>query len=202
MALHRLTQAEREEIVRQHRRTTIAFGVVVAALVVILILVIASNADSGYRYLGGGGGIGVLIGLLITIPRRRLYARLGITGLQATQVLTEERDRRTGRDQLPAAVRAVAEQSKMRTFQICGALLLVPLVVGIGYVAVQANKTYVEGQSSAPFAAAFFGGFVALIAAIMCFAAASGSRRAAERFKTLAAYEDTADGGSGNQAPR
>jgi hypothetical protein len=95
--VRRLRQNELDRLVRSHRNLKISALVTLLLVVPVIVGLIAVGVPVLV-----GPVVGVGIGMLLLVPQRRLLNELGLTNVEAKQILQEERDRRAG---VPKATR-------------------------------------------------------------------------------------------------
>jgi hypothetical protein len=86
-----LRQNELDRLVRSHRNLKIS---ALVTLLLVVPVIVGLIAVGGPVLLGPVVGVG--IGMLLLVPQRRLLTELGLTNVEAKQILQEERDRRAG----------------------------------------------------------------------------------------------------------
>lgn len=152
----RLTPAELDRLASSHRRLMIS----AAAALVVIVLVAAFVLIPADVPVPFGAGIGVLIGLLLLIPHRRVLNGLGLSRPEAAAILAAERERRSGVAALPPRDRAARELRRSRVYLAVGLVLTVAFGVAVAYFASKAGKTVEEDAPSDPwFAVSAFTAF-------------------------------------------
>src|SRR5690349_6952021 len=91
VAVRTLTPQEMDRLVRSNRNLKIS---TLVALAVILPLIVVSGLAGVSP--GVGGVVGVLIGLLLLLPQRRLLSELGLSAPEAKEILRRAREERSG----------------------------------------------------------------------------------------------------------
>ena len=141
----RLTPEQLDRLVRSHRRLMISAVVAVVVVVAAAILLIPIGVPVPL-----GAGIGVLIGLLLLVPHRRVLNELGLSRPDATAILAADRERRTGVAALPPQVRAAREILRSRVYLAVGLVLIVAFCAAGAYFVNNAGKTVDEDAPSDP----------------------------------------------------
>ncbi|MEV6522446.1 hypothetical protein AB0M43_10925 [Longispora sp. NPDC051575] len=179
-----LSQHDLHRLLRSHRRLKVSLLVTLAVIIAGLVLLIVSDASFPIPL---GGVIGVCIGLVLLIPQRRLLAELGLTNVEAKEIITAERERRTGLAAMPPADRARRESVRARIFTVAGTVLVVGFFVAAYYFFSKAGQTVEEDAPTDPwFATSVFGGFAALCVGPALLFQAAQHRSAAESWRARA----------------
>ncbi|GIJ43532.1 hypothetical protein Val02_04180 [Virgisporangium aliadipatigenens] len=176
-----LSQEELDRLVRSDRNLKISLVVTLALLVALLALLIANDVP-----LVLGGGLGMLIGLALLIPQRRLLSDLGLSKEEAREILRRRREERSGLAALPPEARAARATRRANIYLGLGIAFIVVLVLSAGYFFGEAGKTHPEGEPLNPwFGASFFIGFAALGLGPGFLYAAAARRREAESWREM-----------------
>ena len=172
--MEELTAEQLDRLIRSNRRLKISAAVAVGAIIVVVAILIANDLDFAIR---GGAGLGVLIGLLLLIPHRRVLRELDLTNSEANVILGIERDRRTGVAALPMLERARRESTKAKICLAIGLVLLVVAVVELPYFFSAMGEVQEEGTPLDPaFVASIFLGWGGLVIGLIILMVASGFR--------------------------
>jgi hypothetical protein len=174
-----LSQEELDRLVRSDRNLKISLAVTLAVLVALLVLLIVNDIP-----LVLGGGLGMLIGLVLLIPQRRLLGELGLSRDDARAILRQRREERSGVAALPPQTRAARATVRANVYLGLGIAFIVVLVLSAGYFFGEAGKTHPEGEPLNPwFGASFFIGFACLGLGPGFLYAAKQQRREAESWR-------------------
>ena len=76
VVMDELTAEQLDRLVRSNRRLMISLLVTVGVIIAVVAVLVANDMDFAIR---GGGSLGVLIGLVLLIPHRRVLSQLGLT---------------------------------------------------------------------------------------------------------------------------
>ncbi|BCY08182.1 hypothetical protein [Actinoplanes sp. L3-i22] len=184
MTMRELKRLEMERLWESTRRLRISLLVTLAAVVVLLVLLIVGDVGLPVFF---GAPIGVGIGLLLTIPNRKVVAELGLTPAEARVIVEAERLRRNGVADLPPEARAGRETVRGRIWLAVALVSTVILVVAAKYFFGKAGQTVEEdAPTDIWFGVSFFAGFAALVLAPTAFWQAGNHREAARSWQRRA----------------
>jgi hypothetical protein len=170
--MRELDEDELDELVESQRHLTIA-GFTVVGLIVLGIVVFVAVAPDGAS--GGpirlSGGIGILIGFLLTLPQRSLIKQLGLTRVEAIQILAAERERRSPRPVLSEDL----IRRKRALWYVVAAVGLLAGVVALVYAFAVGGRVQPEGTPTDPlFATAIIAVPVGLIGGVLALLTGQG----------------------------
>ncbi|GHJ43843.1 hypothetical protein Cs7R123_11850 [Catellatospora sp. TT07R-123] len=158
--MRKLNPHDLDRLVRSNRRLKLSLLITLAAIVLVAVVLIKNDIDARL-----GAGVGVLIGLLLLMPQRRLLAELGLTGAEAKEILAAHREQLSGVADLPPQERARREGVKATVYILLGLALLAVLAVSAVYFFGHAFETVEEDAPSDPWLGiSFFAGFISLCA--------------------------------------
>jgi hypothetical protein len=173
--MHGLTPDQIDRLMQARRRLNIS-----AVIAVVLVgAVVAVLIEAGFPVVLGGG-VGVLIGLVLLVPYRRVLDDLGLSRIDAAAVISAERDRRKGVVARPPRERAARDITLSWIYLGLGVVLVVAFVVAASYFAGQAGETVDENAPDDP----WFG--VSVITAVVALCLAPGFLWAARQRRTAA----------------
>lgn len=153
VAVRTLTPEEMDRLVRSNRNLKISALVALAAIIPLMAATGAAGVSPGL-----GGVVGILIGLLLLIPQRRLLSELGLTAPEAKEILRRAREERSGLAALSPEARAARDTTRANIYLVLGLVFTTLLCVSVIYFAGQAGETHEEGTPTDPwFAASVFG---------------------------------------------
>jgi hypothetical protein len=185
VSMRDLTPEELDRLIRARRRMLVSVLVAVAAVAGAMIVLVSVDVS-----VAPGAGLGVLIGLVLLAPYRRVLRDLGLSTTEAGAILDAERDRRTGVAALSPQQRAARETIRSRVFLVVGLVMVVAFCVAGSYFADNAGKTTDESAPDNPWF-----GISALTAAVtLCltpwFLWMARARRSAAKQMLAAADDD------------
>ena len=148
-----LTPQEMDRLVRSNRNLKISALVALAVIIPLMVVTGMAGVSPGV-----GGVVGILVGLLLLLPQRRLLGELGLSAPEAKEILRRARAERSGLAALSPEVRAARETVRANVYLVLGLVFTVLLCVSVVYFAGQAGETHEEGTPTDPwFAASVFG---------------------------------------------
>jgi hypothetical protein len=176
-----------DRLVRSNRRLMLGLTVTVCLLILLVVVLVIADLDFA---IPGGAGLGVLIGMLLVIPNRRVVRDLGLTVDEARAILQAEKERRSGVAAMSPAARADREALRGLILLVVGLVLMAVMVVSAWYFVGKAGQTADENAGVDPwFAASFIGLALGFVLGIPALISAKNHRRSAAEWREAAARE-------------
>ena len=183
-----LTADQLDRLVRSHRRLMISSAVTVGVIIAGVALLVVNDMDFAIR---GGAGLGVLIGVLLQIPHRRVVSQLGLTNAEASAILGSRKDQVSGLAAQPPLARARRESIRAKVLLGSGLVLLLVAVIELPYFFGQAGEVHEEGAPSDPaFVASIFLGWGGLLVGLILLMVGNAYRTEAANWRLIAAASD------------
>lgn len=187
--MRELNAEELDRLVRSNRQLLISLVVTVCVIAGVAVVLVLNDLDFVIR----GVGLGVLVGLLLAIPNRRVVRELGLTTAEARAVLQAEKERRNGVAALSPAERASRDSVRARIWLVVGLVLMVVLVVSASYFFSKAGQTVDENAPSDPwFGISVFAGFGALVIGASALSSFNTYRKSAASWRLRAGIDPDA----------
>jgi hypothetical protein len=174
-------------LVRSNRRLMLGLSATVCLLVLLVVVLVMADVDFA---IPGGVGLGVLIGMLLVIPNRRVVRDLGLTVDEARAVLQTEKERRSGVGAMSPAARADREALRGLILLVLGLVLMAVMVVSVWYFVGRAGQTADEHAGVDPwFAASVIGLALGFVLGVPALISSKNHRRSAAEWREAVARE-------------
>jgi hypothetical protein len=174
--MHGLTPDQIDRLMRARHRLNVSAVIAVVLVAVVVALLV----EAGFPVVLGGG-LGVLIGLVLLVPYRRVLDDLGISKIDAAAVISAERDRRKGVAPLTPQQRAARDMTWSWVHLALGVVFLVAFCVAAPYFVGSAGETREENAPDDPwFGVSFITAAISLILAPVFLWSARARRRDAK----------------------
>ena len=147
--MRELDEDELEQLVASQRHVQIAGWTLIGLIVLGLVVFLATappDSSSGGSAFTATGGIGILLGSLITLPQRALIKRLGLTRVEAISILAAEQERRSPRKVLSLDV--IRRKRNLR--YAVAAVGFLAVVVALAYAIPVGGQVHPEGAPEDP----------------------------------------------------